>query len=269
MFESAWLTFQAFLGRLGRPALQMFEYIVDINTFIAITFRNWLARFTLKRSPLPSMLIPQMIHAGIDALFIMGFLGLIVGFGIVFRFMVILNPITDMETVSRLIIDIIALELNPLICAIALASRSGTAITFEMGQMVIRKELESLEHLGVNPLDYFVFPSLLAMTLSQMILSLFFTCVALISGILISGFLISVSRFELLAEMMASISLMQIFIFMLKNALFGLTIAAVATFNGLRVSISTTEVSKQTQRTMTLCLIMIFLIDAFFAVALL
>lgn len=263
------LSFDGLLRQLGRRFIQIIFSIIDLNTFVAFTLRDWLVRFSFKRAPFSSMLVPQIIYAGIDALFIMAFLGLIVGLAIIFRLIVLLDSIANTETISRLLVDLIALELNPLVCAIALASRSGTAITVDIGNMVIHKEIKSLERLGININDLFVFPYLLAITTSQMILSLFFSSVSLISGILVSGFLISVNRFELLSEVANSISALQFFGFILKNAAFGLSIAAIAAFNGLQVKVSPMEVSRQTQRTMSQSLVIIFIIDALFALVLL
>lgn len=257
------------LGKIGRQCLSISFYLIDFCTFVGLAFRDWLLTMIRRRPALPSALIPQMIFAGIDGLFIMTAIGLILGLTVIFKLIAVMTPLTGNDAIAGILIDLIGMELTPLICAVVLISRSGSAMAVDIGNMRLSKEIQSLEDLGININDIMLFPRMLAMSISQLILAVYFTFITIISAVLLSGFAISVNQFDLFAELSRSLELPQIAAFTMKNLVFGYLIAAVACFHGMQVQVSSAEVLQQTQRSIVNALLLIFLTDGIFVLLLL
>ncbi len=257
------------LGRVGRHCLALSLYLVDLCTFVGLAFRDWLLTMTRRKPALPSSLVPQIIFSGIDGLFITTSIGLILGLTVIFKLIAFMSPLIGSNALAGILIDLIAMELNPLICAVILISRSGSAMAVDIGNMRLSNEIQSLEDLGININDIMLFPRMLALSISQLILALYFTFIALTSSVFLSGFIISVNQFELFAELIQNIELAQVAAFTMKNLVFGYIIAAVACFHGMQVQVSSAEVLQQTQKSIVNALLLIFLTDGIFVLLLL
>jgi phospholipid/cholesterol/gamma-HCH transport system permease protein len=135
--------------------------------------------------------------------------------------------------------------------------------------MKLHGEIEGLEILGININDYLIAPRILGAAISQLAISVYFTLITLVFGILLSGIFLSPSHFEFLTSLSSAFDLQTISSFVVKNLLFGYIIATTACYHGLSVEKSATEVPQQTQRAIVNSLIIIFIVDGLMGIALL
>ncbi len=249
-------------GLTGHYAIRMAGYMCNLAAFTFRAFADWrLKRGLLKRGTY-SPLVSQIIFTGIDAMPVITVLGMLTGFIITFRLIALFDTVGGTENMTAILIDLVGLELGPLIAAIILVSRSGSAIAVDIGNMKLHGEIESFELLGININDLLTTPRIIGSAISQLVLATYFTIIALAGGILISATLLSVNYFKYLGELMHKLGPLILVTFMLKNILFGILIGAAACFHGLQVQSSRTEIPQQTQRAIMHSLILIFLLDA-------
>jgi phospholipid/cholesterol/gamma-HCH transport system permease protein len=249
-------------GLTGHYAIRLGSYLYNLTAFTIQAFRDWRLRNALFRRNTYSPLVSQIIFTGIDAMPVITVLGMITGFIITFRLIFLFDTLGGTENMTAILIDLVGLEFGPIIAAIILVSRSGSAIAVDIGNMKLHGEIESLKLLGININDLLTTPRMIGSSISQLVLAVYFTIIALAGGILISATLLSVNYFKYLGELLHRLTPLIIITFTLKNLLFGLLIGAAACYHGLRVQSSRTEIPQQTQRAIMNSLILIFLLDA-------
>ena len=127
------------------------------------------------------------------------------------------------------------------------------------------KHLDTFTSLpNYNVDDYFVVPRILAMIVSQMSLALYFSVIMVLCAVYFSGFIYDFSAQESLRELLHTVSIGGVMIFMAKNFIFGLVVGAIACFHGLSVKNSPTQVPQQMQKAAVRSLTFLFLTDGYF-----
>lgn len=258
-------TLDTLLGWPGAFILRRLDYLVCLTTFISFVLYAWFSRLRIFNRQSYRPLVTQIIFTGVDAMPVILFLSLITGFILTFRMIALFDSVGDTVT---MLLYLIGLEVGPMIAAITLISRTGSAIAVDLGNMKLHREIESLEAMGVDINEYLVAPRILGVAVSQLVVAVFFTAVTLISGVLLSGLLISPTHFSYLFKLVEGVEPMMLALFVVKNILFGLTIGSIACYHGLNVERSATEVPQQTQRAIVNILTTLFIIDGLSAMVL-
>jgi len=180
-------------GRSGVLVLRRLYYLINLATFTSLALRDWFKAMRLFNRYSYRSLVSQIIFTGIDALPAIIFLGLVTGFVFTFRMIALFDTIADTVTILNYVI---VLALGPMISAIVLISRTGSAITVELGKMKLHKEIEALELMGIEVNNFLVAPRILGVTSSQLSIAVLFTMVTLGVGIQLSGLLLSPTYFK-------------------------------------------------------------------------
>ncbi|HHJ11570.1 MAG TPA: ABC transporter permease [Chromatiales bacterium] len=253
------------IDALGRATLSGGRLLLDLAGFVFLALspqrlRGW-SRDPARRGAIAT----QIVFSGIDALPLLFLLALAAGIGFGGQLLVLLDPLTEDTQTLEILIHLVGLELAPLLTAFLLLARSGTAMAVELANMAQRRELEGLMLLQVDPIALFATPRLIAMALSQLALAILFATVALASAIAFAALTESTSLFRLLPQLPAALPPLALLLFVLRNLLFGLVIAASACLQGLTTGPLATEVPQHTQRAVVSALLLIFLLDGLFA----
>ena len=248
-------------GWPGRKLIQHILYVIDLLTFSTLVLRDWLRKNKLFKSRSYATTVTQIIFTGVDALPTITFLGLATGFIFTFRLISISNSLGGTDDVINLLITIICLSVGPFLAAIIIISRTGSAIVVDIGNMKLNGEIEALEYLGININDYLIAPRIISTAISQLAITVYFTVIALVTGILISALFVNPSHIEFIFKLNNSITPLFVAIFVVKNIIFGFVIATVACYNGLRVQTSATELPQRTTASIVHSLSFLFIID--------
>ena len=254
-------------GLPGRFLIQVSLYVINLVTFSTLALRDWYNNNSIFKAKSYSSMIAQIIFTGIDALPIITILGLAAGFVFTFRLISILDSVGAADEIVNLLVNIICLGIGPFLAAIILISRTGSAIVVDLGNMKLHGEIEGLEMLGININNYLIAPRLIGTAISQLAITVYFTFIALVFGITLSGLLTSTTHFEFLFEISTAFTPFLVMVFVIKNLLFGYIIAATACYNGLSVRTSPTEVPQQATRAIVNSLVGIFVIEGLLALA--
>ena len=254
-------------GWPGRQLIRQVLYVVNLATFSTLALRDWLNKNKLFSSRSYSTTVAQIIFTGIDALPTITFLGLATGFIFTFRLISITDSLGGSEDIINLLITIICLSVGPFLAAVIIISRTGSAIVVDLGNMKLHGEIEALENMGININDYLVAPRIISTAISQLAITVYFTVIALLSGIVISAVFANPSHFTFIFKISNSFTPYLMSIFVIKNIIFGYVIATVACYNGLRVKNSATEVPQRTTASIVQSLSFVFVIDSLLTLA--
>ncbi len=252
------------LGAVGSWVLSFPRYLFELTLFIQRALNPWQSgRLRLNPASLRT-LVGQLIFSGVDALPVISLLALASGLAITAPALLTLQGIGDRSEVVELLVRLLVYELATLLTMVVLLVRTGSAIAVDLGGMKLRRELEALELLGININRFLVAPRLLGVALAQMVLSIYFALIALISGVVFLSLTQHAGYLSYLTDLALALHPYDLLVFMTKNLLFGLMIAAIACQHALRVEKSPTELPQQTQKALIHALSLIFLLNAVF-----
>ncbi len=152
-------------------------------------------------------------------------------------------------------------EMGPVLTGIMVSARAGSAVTAEIGIMRITEQLDALDTMAVNPLQYVVMPKLLAGIIAVPLLTAIFDVVGILGGYLVGVVLLGVSSGAYFASMKASVVALDINGGIVKSLVFGLTIILVACYKGYYTEHGAEGVSKATNQTVVLSAILVLAWD--------
>jgi phospholipid/cholesterol/gamma-HCH transport system permease protein len=255
------------IGAVGRRAIAVALYPVDLTAFVIQAVRDWRYHGRLLNRAAFSSLVAQIIFTGIDALPMITLIGVAVGLGLVSQLISVMHVFGSTHDMVNVLSQVVVLELGPLLTAILIIGRSASAIAVDLGNMKLNKEVEGLWMLGVNTNDFLVTPRLLGTAISQLALAVYFTLIAMVSGTLFVTLLVAPGYLRLLEEIPRALDPFDLVLFLVKNFIFGLVAAAAACHHGLQVERSRTELPQQTQRAIVNAISLVFILDGLFALS--
>jgi len=157
-------------------------------------------------------------------------------------------------------------ELGPLLAAILVAGRSGSAMTARIGVMRLTQELDALEALGISRSLRLIFPKVVALMIALPLLVVWTDVVALIGGAMAAHFELGVGYYQFFVTLPDAVPVANFAIGFGKGAVFGLFIALLACHFGLRIEPNTESLGNETTRSVVVAITLVILIDAVFAI---
>jgi phospholipid/cholesterol/gamma-HCH transport system permease protein len=152
-------------------------------------------------------------------------------------------------------------EMGPVLTAIMVSARAGSAVTAEIGIMRITEQLDALDTMAVNPLQYVVTPKLLTGIIGVPLLTAIFDVVGILGGYLVGVVLLGVSSGAYFSGMRQSVVAMDVNGGFVKSLVFGLTIILVACYKGYFTEHGAEGVSKATNQTVVLSAVLVLAFD--------
>jgi phospholipid/cholesterol/gamma-HCH transport system permease protein len=160
-------------------------------------------------------------------------------------------------------------ELGPVLTALMVTGRAGSAVTAEIGIMRIGEQISSLDVMGIDPMQYLVSPRLVASLVCVPLLTAIFDVVGIAGGWLVGVKLLGVNSGIFIAQMEASVVFRDISGGFVKSALFGLLIAWVCTWKGYFTGHGAEGVSRATTSAVVLSSVLVLVGDYVFTSVLL
>jgi phospholipid/cholesterol/gamma-HCH transport system permease protein len=208
-----------------------------------------------------SILFKQVLFTGVDALPLTAMVSLAIGGIAIIQSLTFLPRFGAESFIGKLLVTVIIRELGPILTGFIVIGRSGTAITTEIGNMVVSHEIEALEAMGVDPIRYIVIPRIFGVTFSLVSLNIYFTIFALIGGFLVSKLVLVTSFTVYFQQVLESMVLSDVVISLSKGFIFGVLISLLCTFQGFSVKLSSTEVPQMTTKAVVYAIAAVFLAD--------
>ncbi|TAN66778.1 MAG: ABC transporter permease [Methylobacter sp.] len=168
------------------------------------------------------------------------------------------------------IIDILGLsiirELGPLLAAILVAGRSGSAMTAQIGIMRVTEELDALSAMGISHSLRLIFPKVMALTMVLPLLSVWTSTMALIGGMFSAQTTLDISYQQFFLKLPDAVPLVNLLIGLGKSAVFGLMIALIACHFGFRIKPNTESLGNETTNSVVAAITVVIMVDAVFAI---
>ncbi|OGP67134.1 MAG: ABC transporter permease [Deltaproteobacteria bacterium RBG_13_53_10] len=152
-------------------------------------------------------------------------------------------------------------ELGPVLSALMVTGRAGSAMTAEIGIMKITEQIDAIVLMGVNPFRYLIVPRLLAGIIALPLLTAIFDVVGIYGGYLIGGKLLGVTKGTYFGEMSNYMGMVDVLAGIYKSLTFGVLIAWVCSYKGLRAGFGAEGVSKATTQAVVLSSVLILFWD--------
>jgi len=168
------------------------------------------------------------------------------------------------------IIDILGLsvirELGPLLAAILVAGRSGSAMTAQIGIMRVTEELDALSAMGISHSLRLTLPKVMALTIVLPLIGVWTSALALIGGMVSAQNTLDISYQQFFLKLPDVVPLTNVFIGLGKSAVFGLMIALIACHFGFRIKPNTESLGNETTNSVVAAITVVIMVDAVFAI---
>lgn len=245
---------------LGRWILHHLVLLLDLTRLIVTAFQDVLATLRHGRRPVFRVFLKQVYFTGLEALKVIAIISLIIGTVIITQIISLIGTGNESLT-GRVMVWVVIRELGPLLTAILVIARSGTAIATELGAMRINGEIDSIESLGISTGHYLIMPRILGVTTAVVILTVYFEIVSILGGFTVAavGWHMPFGRF--FQAVFSSLTLPELAMSVLKSLCFGLFLTAACCRQGLQVGKSVTEIPQAATRGVMQSLFLVFMLD--------
>jgi phospholipid/cholesterol/gamma-HCH transport system permease protein len=157
-------------------------------------------------------------------------------------------------------------ELGPVLAAVLIAGRSGSAMTAQIGVMRVTEELDAMRVMGIPRGLRLVLPRVLALAVAMPLISMWTSAAALVGGMVAADIALGISPAYFMQALPRAVPLANLWLALGKSAVFGILIALIACYHGLRVLPNTESLGQRTTSSVVISITTVILIDALFAV---
>ncbi len=254
------------LARLGQRTLKHLHSGYDFLSFTGVVTMA-LVRALLKPTWMRWRALAAVIEtAGVNALPIVGLLGFLMGVVIAYQGGLQLRNYGANIFVVELVCLTLLRELAPLLTAIIVAGRTGSAFTAQIGTMRVTEEVDALSTIGIDPMAILVLPKLLGLLVVLPLLTLFADALGILGGILMAWAQLAVNPQDFVDRIPQAVSVSSLLLGLGKAPVFAAIIALVGCYQGFQVSASAESVGRRTTLSVVQSIFLVIVADAVFSV---
>ncbi len=207
--------------------------------------------------------VKQIVFTGIGGLQVVGLAGIGLGSIVSIIFLSLGLPYDLITGIHGQVLTLVYIrELGPLLTALIVISRSGTAITTEIGNMNANKEFDSLTSMGIDVVHYVISPRIIGTVLAMISLNIYFCFLSVIVSAVIFNFN-DISYNVFFSNFFNSLEFKNIFLSFLKSVGFGFIISSISCYQGYAKRITYIDVPKIITKSTGQCIVWCFLYYAF------
>ncbi len=174
-----------------------------------------------------------------------------------------LRELGALDLVPNLVAISITRELAPLLAAIIVAGRFGSAIAAELGTMKVSQEIDALTVMGIDPVSFLVVPRLLALIVTLPCLTIFADVIGILGGGLVAGLVLGFGVSGFVSDAFAALTLEDVLSGVVKALAFGAVIGLVSCHQGLETRGGANEVGRSTTTAVVRSILLIIIADLF------
>jgi phospholipid/cholesterol/gamma-HCH transport system permease protein len=258
---------KSYTDRLGRKLFLSLLTIQGLGAFALITLGVMLKKGGVARNVTGPRIRQEIVRAGVALMPMFLFTAAALGFLVIGQTVAALARVGATGYLGSTMVIVVVRELGPLLTAMLVLARVGTAHVIELGTARALGEVEALEALGIDPVHYLIMPRVWGM-----MAGIFSLTVYLIIGALASGYLfaflqdVPLTPGDYFKQLVESLGWLDFALLALKTLGFGFFIAIVTCYHGLAQPLRLEEVSRVAVRAVTQGVIVCILIDALFIV---
>ena len=267
-----WGLFLRSLEELGR----FFIVLQSILHWLAVTLRNWgdwVVCAALKR-PRPRIFelresVDSMVSAGVNSILVTLVTAMFTGMVLALQTGISLER--KMAGISSYLGGMVALsmvrELGPVLTALIVTGRVGSAFAAEIGTMRVTEQIDALDTLATNPVKYLVIPRLIACVMMLPVLTLFSDAIGVFGGFLVAHMRFDQSMSVYAENALSMVELPDLFSGLTKSLFFGFIIATVSCYKGFTTAGGAEGVGRSTTSAVVVSSMAILITDYFLTAA--
>jgi phospholipid/cholesterol/gamma-HCH transport system permease protein len=249
-------TIMEVLRKLGAFSLESLRSMGRIGLFLLK------ALFCMITPPLKgSWILRQIQFIGFQSTLVIFLTGAFAGMVLGLQGYYTLNRFGSAALLGPMVALSLIRELGPVLSALMVTGRAGSAITAEIGIMRISEQIDAIELMGLSPFRYLVVPKLLAGIIALPLLTAIFDVVGIFGGYLVGGKLLGVGEGTYFGEMANYIDLEDVLGGIYKSLTFGVLITWIASYKGFYSGFGPEGVSKATTQGVVLTSVLILFLD--------
>ena len=255
--------------RVDAFGLGVMEAVGQVRDFVTLMGRLLLDFLRLLRAPHWGPwrdFSGHLYRIGAQALPITALVGFLIGVVLAY----LMSQVLRQFGAETFIVNILGLalirELGPLLGAVLIAGRSGSAITAQIGVMRVTEELDAMRVLGIPAGFRLVLPRALALAIAMPLIAVWTTLAALIGGMLAADITLGITPSYFLESLPKVVRVSNLWLACAKSVVFGVSIALIGCHYGLRVKPNTESLGQGTTASVVASITAVILIDALFAV---
>lgn len=253
-----------FLGLIGRKAISRLQDIHDASKLINDTF-YWTLLSPLKGKKIRFRAsISEMVRAGYHSVPIVAVISLFLGVILALQAAYQLRRFGALIYVANLVGVSITRELGPILTAIIVAGRSGSAFAAEIGSMKAAEEIDALISMGINPVRFLVVPKLIALMVMLPALTIFSDCIGILGGFLLSITALEIHPYNYFQQTINALLIKDILTGLMKAWAFSIVITIVGAYEGFKVEGGAEEVGRRTTASVVSSIFLVIVFDLFF-----
>jgi phospholipid/cholesterol/gamma-HCH transport system permease protein len=250
-----------FVGKKARPFL---KDIHDASKLINNIF-YWAFISPFKGKPIRfKASIYEMVKAGYNSVPIVAVISFFIGIILAFQSAYQLKRVGALIYVANLVGVSITRELGPIMTAIIVSGRSGSAFAAEIGSMKAAEEVDALISMGINPIRFIVVPKLIALMIMMPALTIFSDFIGIAGGFVLSTTILEIHPANYFQQTMKALLIKDIITGLIKAWAFGIIITTVGAYQGFKVEGGAEEVGRRTTSAVVASIFLVIVFDLFF-----
>jgi len=251
---------------VGESSLKIFNDFVSVITFLGDLLTALVHSLFHPRSIRWEDVNFYMKRAGVEGLPIVGLISFLLGLIIAFMSSLQLKQFGANIYVASLVSVAMVSELGPIMTAIIVAGRSGSAFAAEIGTMKVNEEVDALITMGFDPIQFLAIPKVLAAMASVPILTLYSDLFGIGGGLVVGVLGLDLTAYTYLQETMNVISITSIVKSLIKSIVFAVLISGIGCQRGFQVRGGAEAVGASTTSAVVAGIFLIIVTDSAFAI---
>ena len=209
-----------------------------IFSMAGLLFDTFYAAVRKGRTPnlsLLSQINRQILYTGVEAFWLVGAIALMCGSAIVLTAMFNMPRFGVGEYFGKILVMMVVGELAPFAAALVVVGRSGSALAAYIGTMRVSREVDALEVMGIDPVQFIVQPAFVGIVVSVICLNVYFITIAILGGLVVAQFATEIPFGIFFGNLLEALRFRDVAFTLSKSLVFGLIVALVSSWHGLRV----------------------------------
>lgn len=251
----------ALLGHTGRSTLNALYAAATVCVLMVDTV-NWLVWQPLRGKGLRvRSTVEHFVEFGVRSLPIVGLICALIGVIMALQAAYTLEKWGATALIANLVGISALRELAPLMTAILITGRCGSAITAEIGTMKVSEEIDALNVMGLNPTKFLIVPKFLAMLVAVPCVTVLAMAIMILGGFFAGVVLVGVDPVIYYRQTAEALTRMDLVSGMVKSVFFGITICWVGVYRGFRVDGGAEGVGRETTSSVVTSILIIIVVD--------
>lgn len=250
------------LQAIGRAALNAGAAVWDVSALFFYTlywlfFAPFIGKFIGRR-----YIFGQMVFAGVQSIMIVFFVALFIGIVLAMQGAYQLDKLGAVRFVASLISVSMCREIGPVLIALVVAGRVGSAIAAELGTMKVTEQIEALETMALNPIRFLVVPRFLSLLVMLPALTIIGDVVGMLGGYLVGVYNLKITPGLYIKTNFEFLVMKDVMTGVMKSVVFAVIIAMIGCYQGLNTKGGAEGVGRATTLSVVASFILIILADA-------